>query len=81
MLAVKDYHAPTDRIIASELHRRIRAHGEKTKDIAGLLPAEEELAALYDNTRLGDPEFIQGCLEKTPEQLAALQRSGTCSDH
>ncbi|MDB4419542.1 S46 family peptidase, partial [bacterium] len=72
MLAVKDYHAPTDRIIASELHRRIRAHGEKTKDIAGLLPAEEELAALYDNTRLGDPEFIQGCLEKTPEQLAAL---------
>ncbi|MDC0326186.1 S46 family peptidase [bacterium] len=72
MLAVKDYHAPTDRIIASELHRRIRAHGEKTKDIAGLLPAEDELAALYDNTRLGDPEFIQGCLEKTPEQLAAL---------
>ena len=72
LLAVKDYHAATDRIIATELHRRIRTHGEKTKDIAALLPAENEIAALYDKTKLGDPEFIQGCLEKTPEQLAAL---------
>ena len=72
MLAVKDYHAPTDRIIATELHQRIRAHGEKTKDIAALLPAEDELGAFYDKTRLGDPEFTQSCLEKTPEQLAAL---------
>jgi hypothetical protein len=72
MLAVKDYHAPTDRIIATELHQRIRAHGEKTKDLAALLPAEDELGAFYDKTRLGDPEFTQSCLEKTPEQLAAL---------
>ena len=72
MLAVKDYHAPTDRIIATELHQRIRAHGEKTKDLAALLPAEDELGAFYDKTRLGDPEFTQNCLEKTPEQLAAL---------
>lgn len=72
MLAVKDYHAPTDRIIATELHQRIRAHGEKTKDLAALLPVEDELGAFYDKTRLGDPEFTQSCLEKTPEQLAAL---------
>ncbi|MDB4494609.1 S46 family peptidase [Pseudomonadales bacterium] len=72
MLAVKDYHAPTDRIIATELHQRIRAHGEKTKDLAALLPAEDELGAFYDKTRLGVPEFTQSCLEKTPEQLAAL---------
>ena len=72
MLAVKDYHAPTDRIIATELHQRIRAHGEKTKDLAALLPADDELGAFYDKTRLGDPEFTQSCLEKTPEQLAAL---------
>ena len=55
-----------------KLHQRIRAHGEKTKEIAGLLPAEDEIGTLYDKTKLGDPEFIQGCLEKTPEQLAAL---------
>jgi hypothetical protein len=72
MLAVKDYHAPTDRIILTELHQRIRAHAEKTKDIAGLLPDEDELGALYDETRLGDPEFIQDCFEKNPEQLQAI---------
>ena len=72
MLAVKDYHAPTDRAILTELHQRIRAHGEKTKDIAGLLPTEDELSTLYNRTRLGDPEFIQDCLDKTPDQLAAL---------
>ena len=72
MLAVKDYHAPTDRVILTELHQRIRAHGEKTKDIAGLLPDENELGKLYDETRFGDPEFIQDCLDKTPDQLAAL---------
>ncbi len=70
LLAVKDYHPQTDRIIFRELHQRLRAHGEKTKDIARLLPDEVEIGALYEETRLGDPEFIQACLEKSPEQLA-----------
>ncbi len=71
LLAVKDYHPQTDRIIFRELHQRLRAHGEKTKDIARLLPDEVEIGALYEETRLGDPEFIQACLEKSPEQLAS----------
>ena len=72
LLAVKDYHAPTDRIILKEMLTRIRAAGDKTKDIAEYLPAEQSISDLYAKTSLGDAEFIQSCFEKTPKQLAAL---------
>ena len=72
MLAVKDYHAPTDRVILKELLRRLRAAGDKTRDFVVLLPSEDSLDELYSKTSLGDPEFIQACFDKTPEQLAAM---------
>ena len=72
LLAVKDFHAPTDRIILTELQRRIRGHGEKTEDIARFLSDADELEEFYDKTKLGDPEFIHTCLDKTPPQLAAM---------
>ena len=72
LLAVKDFHPPTDHLILTELHQRIRAHGQKTANFNSLLPAKAQLNALYDETRLGNPEFVQSCLEKTPDQLAAI---------
>ncbi|MCG8652086.1 MAG: S46 family peptidase, partial [Pirellulales bacterium] len=73
MLAVKDYHAPTDRLILKGMLTRVRSAGDKTKDIANQLPTEDSLADLYTKTSLGDAEFIQSCFEQTPEQLAAMK--------
>ena len=72
LLAVKDYHAPTDRIISTELYRRIAAHGKKTKDVVAMLADEDTFGKVYAKTRLGDPDFVQSCLDKTPDQLAAI---------
>ena len=72
LLAVKDYHAPTDRIISTELYRRIAAHGKKTKDVVAMLADEDTFDKVYAKTRLGDPDFVQSCLDKTPDQLAAI---------
>lgn len=73
MLAVKDYHAPTDHLILKGMLTRVRSAGDKTKDIADQLPTEDSLADLYAKTSLGDPEFIQSCFEQTPDQLAAMK--------
>ncbi|MGB1817912.1 MAG: S46 family peptidase, partial [Rubripirellula sp.] len=64
LLAVKDYHAPTDRIISTELYRRIAAHGKKTKDVVAMLADEDTFGKVYAKTRLGDPDFVQSCLDK-----------------
>jgi len=73
MLAVKDYHAPTDRVILKELLRRLGAAGDRTRDFVALLPSEDSLDEFYAETSLGDPDFIQACFDKTPEQLAATK--------
>ncbi len=72
MLAVKDFHAPTDRLILKGMLTRVRSGGDKIKSIADQLPSEDSLADLYAKTSLSDPEFTQSCLEKTPEQLMAM---------
>lgn len=74
-LAVKDYHAPTDRLILKEMLRRVRSAADKTQDIADQLPAEDSLDDLYSMTSLDDPNFVQSCFDKTPEQLAAMNDS------
>ena len=72
MLAVNDFHAPTDQRIFKEMLSRIAAAGAKTKAFFNALPSEDKLADLYANTSLGDPAFVESCFEKTPEQLMAL---------
>lgn len=72
LLSVKDFHPPTDRVILTEVQQRIRAHGQKTASFTSLLPDKPQLDALYNKTRLGDAEFIQNCLDQTPEQLTAI---------
>ena len=72
LLSVKDYHAPTDRVITAEMLRRIRAAGDKASDFIALLPGDESLEDVYRRTSLDDPDFIDACFDKTPEQLAAL---------
>ena len=72
LLSVKDYHAPTDRVITAEMLRRIRAAGDKASDFIALLPGVESLEDVYRRTSLDDPDFIDACFDKTPEQLAAL---------
>lgn len=73
MLAVKDYHAPTDRHILAGMLTRVRSAGDKVSDIVERLPTEESLDDLYARSSLGNPEFIQACFEKSPEQLKAMK--------
>lgn len=72
MLAVKDYHAPTDQVILREMLARVRAAADKTQVFSKFLPLADSLSNLYAGTKLGAPEFIQSCFDKTPEQLADL---------
>ncbi|MFN3189295.1 MAG: S46 family peptidase [Aureliella sp.] len=72
ILAAKDFHAPTDRLMLQEMLERIRAGGDKTKDIVDLLPAVSSLTSLYDQSSFGDPEFIESCFDKTLAQLEAM---------
>lgn len=72
MLAVEDYHAPTDRQILRGMLQRVLSAGAKTKQISEQLPNEDSLSELYEKTSLGDPEFIQSCFELSPDELAAL---------
>ncbi|MDF1843157.1 MAG: S46 family peptidase [Rubripirellula sp.] len=73
MLAVEDYHAPTDRNILEGMLTRVRSAGDKTKKIVAQLPPEDSLADYYAKTSLGDPGFVQSCFDKTPQQLEALE--------
>ncbi|MGB0598176.1 MAG: S46 family peptidase [Rubripirellula sp.] len=73
MLAVEDYHAATDRNILEGMLTRVRSAGDKTKDIVAQLPAEDSLADYYAKTSVGDPDFVQSCFDKTPEQLEAIE--------
>ena len=73
MLAVEDYHAATDRKVLEEMLTRVRSAGDKTKDIVAQLPAKDSLVEYYANTSLGDPDFVQSCFDKTPEQLKAIE--------
>ena len=73
MLAVEDYHAATDRKVLEEMLTRVRSAGDKTKDIVAQLPAKDSLVDYYANTSLGDPDFVQSCFDKTPEQLKAIE--------
>ena len=72
MLAIQDYHAPTDQVILSEMISRVRAADDKTLDVSILPSSEMALMELYVGTKLGDPEFVQSCFDKTPKQLESL---------
>ena len=72
MLAIQDYYAPTDRAILSEMISRVRAADDKTLDVSILPSSEMALMELYVGTKLGDPEFVQSCFDKTPKQLESL---------
>ena len=72
MLAIQDYHAPTDQVILSEMISRVRAADDKTLDVSILPSSEMALMELYVGTKLGDPEFVRSCFDKTPKQLESL---------
>ncbi|MEM7478605.1 MAG: S46 family peptidase, partial [Planctomycetota bacterium] len=72
LLAVKDFHAPTDQIILQEMLQRVRAAGEKAQDVVEQLPADDSLAAMYAGSSLGNAAFVESCFAMTPEELAGL---------
>lgn len=72
LLAIKDYHAPTDKIILREMLGRIRSAGVKAGDVLDQLPNQDGLDALYAGSSLGDAQYAESCFGKTPEQLEAL---------
>ncbi|MGC6448051.1 MAG: S46 family peptidase [Rubripirellula sp.] len=73
LLAVKDFHAPTDQIILKEMLARVGMAGPKIQEISDDLPGIDTIASLYDKTSLGDPEFVESCFGKTPQELEAIQ--------
>ena len=73
LLAVKDFHAPTDQIILKEMLTRVGMAGPKVEEISDDLPGIDTIASLYDKTSLGDPEFVESCFGKTPQELEAIQ--------
>ena len=72
LLSVKDFHAPTDKIILEEMLRRVREAGDTTEEISKHLPSVDSLDSLYVNTSLADLGFIESCFDKTPDELKSL---------
>ena len=72
LLAVKDFHAPTDQRILAGMLTRIRDAGEESQRFSSKLPTADAIADMYANSSLGDVSFVESCFEKTPQQLEAM---------
>ena len=73
LLAVKDFHAPTDQIILGKMLERVNEAGNRVGDITEYLPAIDSLESLFANTSLGKLDFVESCFNKTPKELEALK--------
>lgn len=78
LLTQQDLHLPTDSEILRGLLRRLTAIPEAGSLtplqplLAGNSAADSQIEALFSTTRLTSAEFVEGCLQKTPEQLAEI---------
>ena len=77
--SISDYHAASDAILLAGLFNRLTAV-DAAHRIPALAPLLTDAAAndaralqLIDTTQLGNVEFVEAGLGKTPEQLASLQ--------
>lgn len=75
MLVVDDLHLPTDKIMLGGMLERL-SRIEKARQLpplAAVLSSPDKLKSTVDQwldkTRLGEPEFVQQCLEMSPDQL------------
>ncbi|MGN6545102.1 MAG: S46 family peptidase [Aureliella sp.] len=74
MLVVDDLHLPTDKIMLGGMLERL-SRIEKARQLpplAAVLSSPDKLKTVdqwLDKTRLGEPEFVQQCLEMSPDQL------------
>ena len=82
MLAHRDLHLPTDQLMLEGMLERLRAvaKGENPHpDAAAFMkPIDESIdsvSGFFEATRLGDADFVTECLNKTPEQLEAIDDS------
>ena len=73
LLAVKDFHAPTDQIILGRMLERVNEAGDRVGDMTEYLPAIDSLESLFANTSLGKIDFVESCFNKTPKELEALK--------
>ena len=73
LLAVKDFHAPTDQIILGRMLERVNEAGARVGDMTEYLPAIDSLESLFANTSLGKLDFVESCFNKTPKELEALK--------
>ena len=73
LLAVKDFHAPTDQIILGRMLERVNEAGDRVGDMTEYLPAIDSLESLFANTSLGKLDFVESCFNKTPKELEALK--------
>jgi len=73
LLAVKDFHAPTDQIILGKMLERVNEAGNRVGDMTEYLPAIDSLESLFANTSLGKLDFVESCFNKTPKELEALK--------
>lgn len=73
LLAVKDFHAPTDQIILGKMLERVNEAGDRVGDMTEYLPAIDSLESLFANTSLGKLDFVESCFNKTPQELEALK--------
>ena len=82
MLGLRNYYEPTDRAVFRELIRRASKLPPATRikpldDALGgdfsELAVSQYLDKMYGGTKMNDAEFVQGLLEKSPEELAKVQ--------
>lgn len=81
LLSLRNFHAPADKAVFSELLRRIaelpaagriQAVDEALKGDYGEGAVSAFLDKAYGRSRLTDPGFIGDCLEKTPAEISRL---------
>ncbi len=77
-LTLQDLHAPADLLILSAILQRLNATDdtdravELTSVLNDLAGNDASLQKLYSSTQLTNADFLTSCLQKTPDQLAAL---------
>jgi hypothetical protein len=77
-VAMSDWHPPTDKIMLAGILERLCSKPQ-AKSLPGLKDFAADPAVIFgkveslvSSTRLGDPEFFDECLTRTPDQLKDL---------
>lgn len=68
MMASNDLDLATDQLMLENMLRQISASGQQPPQLDGMT-----IDNLYANSQLNDESFIQACLKKSPQELAATE--------